>query len=101
MKCPEDILFEEWMRARRIRDTLPNKGVALYHAFYPLADNIQHLLQDFSPYGHRLVWGSEHAPKRLDTSNIGRDLCRICGEDRNNGGQIIRGGHDCTGSQRK
>lgn len=53
---PEDILAAEWERARKRRDTA--KDAATRRAFYVMADALQYLLQDYSPYGHSLVWSA-------------------------------------------
>lgn len=50
---PEDVLYKEWMRARRLRDK--HRG-AQGQAYYAMADHLQYLLEDFSPYGRSLVW---------------------------------------------
>jgi hypothetical protein len=63
MEKPEDVIFTEWLRARRIRD---GSTGAKRSAFYSIADMLQYMLQDFGPYGHRLVWGSEFAKRRGD-----------------------------------
>jgi hypothetical protein len=61
----ESILFNDWMNARKIRDTSTGNTRRKY---YDLADELQYKLQDFSPLGHRMVWGSEFASKRNQIS---------------------------------
>ena len=56
------ILQEWWLEARRKRDTAKNPTTR--RKYVELADRIQYALQDHSPLGHRMVWGSEHAGSR-------------------------------------
>ncbi|HYX21760.1 MAG TPA: hypothetical protein VFA98_13020 [Thermoanaerobaculia bacterium] len=53
---PEDFVYEEWQRHRRsaARARGPEG-----QAEVAIADTLQYLLQDWSDYGHSLVWGQE------------------------------------------
>ncbi len=53
---PEDYVYAEWrkyaeMANKRLGDTDPASL-----AYRGMADHLQHLLEDWSPYGHSLVW---------------------------------------------
>ena len=49
----EDQIFEEWQRARKLRDA--SRG-AKGQAYYAMADALQHLLEDHGAYGRSLVF---------------------------------------------
>jgi hypothetical protein len=68
---PEGVLLDWWVEARRKRDTTKNPTTR--RKYYALADRLQYALQDLSPLGHRMVWGSEYAAER-DDRNAKTDL---------------------------
>ena len=57
----ESLLLKEWTRARKLRDTSTGSKRQRY---YQLADELQYKLQDMSPLGYRMVWGSEYSKAR-------------------------------------
>jgi hypothetical protein len=61
---PEDALLRRWGRARYVRDH--TKDEKRRRHFYELADRLQYELQDLSPLGRRMIWGSEFASKRKE-----------------------------------
>jgi hypothetical protein len=59
---PEEILFDWWMEARLKRDRTKNSKIR--RKYMEQADRLQYALQDASPLGHRMVWGSEYGADR-------------------------------------
>jgi hypothetical protein len=52
----ENFIYEEWRRHARLASSM--RG-AEREAEEAMADALQRLLEDYSSYGHSLVWGSE------------------------------------------
>ena len=57
----EDLLFDEWRKYSQLakRESMGGnyRKAQVYRA---ITDQLQYLLQDWSEYGHRLVFGEKH-----------------------------------------
>ena len=56
MKREEDFIYEEWRKYAKLGAM--TRSVSAARAYVAIADSLQYLLQDYSSYGHDLVWGT-------------------------------------------
>lgn len=64
MEKPEDVIYEEWRRCAKLATGA--RGISARRAYVAIADSLQYLLQDYSSYGHDLVWGHEGRKRRRE-----------------------------------